>query len=157
METFSALQTLCAGNSPVTVEFPTPRPVTLSSDVFSDLRLNKRLSKQSWRWWFETPLCSLWRHRYDFPVYHIFSFLTLGQAYNFNKLSHNEVNSLGEPYDFESIMHYARNTFSRGTYIDTIVPRRDRYTHTIPEIGQRVKLSPGDISQANKLYRCPGK
>ena len=26
------------------------------------LRLNKRLSKQSWGWWFETPSCSLWRH-----------------------------------------------------------------------------------------------
>ena len=25
--------------------------------------LNKRLSKQSWGWWFETPLCPLWRHR----------------------------------------------------------------------------------------------
>ena len=24
--------------------------------------LNKRLSKQSWGWWFETLLCSLWRH-----------------------------------------------------------------------------------------------
>ena len=27
-----------------------------------DLRPNKRLSKQSWGWWFETPSCSLWRH-----------------------------------------------------------------------------------------------
>ena len=26
-------------------------------------RLNKRLSKQSWGWWFETPSRSLWRHR----------------------------------------------------------------------------------------------
>ena len=26
------------------------------------LRLKKRLSKQSWGWWFETPSCSLWRH-----------------------------------------------------------------------------------------------
>ena len=31
-------------------------------DVFFDLRMNKRLSKQSWGWWFETPSCSLWRH-----------------------------------------------------------------------------------------------
>ena len=29
----------------------------------SDLRLNKRLSKQSWGWWFETPSCPLWRQR----------------------------------------------------------------------------------------------
>ena len=63
METFSALLTLCAGNSPVTGEFPSKRPVTRSFDVFSHLRLNKRLSKQSGGWWFETPLRSLWRHR----------------------------------------------------------------------------------------------
>ena len=43
-------------------EFPTQKPVTRSFDVFFDLRLNKRLSKQLWGWWFETPLCSLWRH-----------------------------------------------------------------------------------------------
>ena len=40
-------------------EFPTQRPVTRSFDVF--LRLNKRLSKQPWGWWFETPSWSLWR------------------------------------------------------------------------------------------------
>ena len=44
-------------------EFPSQRPVTRSFDVFFDLRLNKRLSKQSWGWWFETPSLSLWRHR----------------------------------------------------------------------------------------------
>lgn len=36
-----------------------------------------------------------------------------GQEYNFLKMEPGEVNSLGEPYDFDSIMHYARNTFSR--------------------------------------------
>ena len=41
-------------------EFPTQRPVTRSFDVFFDLRLNKRLSKQPWGWWFETPSWSLW-------------------------------------------------------------------------------------------------
>ena len=84
------------------------------------------------------------------------SVFSVGQEYNFNKLSASEVNSLDEPYDFESIMHYARNTFSRGTYVDTILPRRHPATHVRPEIGQRVQLSPGDISQANKLYKCPG-
>ena len=42
-------------------EFPTQRPVTRSFDVFFDLRLNKRLSKQPWGWWFETPSWSFWR------------------------------------------------------------------------------------------------
>ena len=53
---------ICAGNSPVSGEFPTQRPVTQSFDVFFDLRPNKRLSKQTWGWWFETLSCSLWRH-----------------------------------------------------------------------------------------------
>ena len=43
-------------------EFPTQRPVTRSFDVFFDLRLNKRLSKHSWGWWFETLSWSLWRY-----------------------------------------------------------------------------------------------
>ena len=54
METFSALLALCAG-----------RPVTRSFDVFFDLRLNKRSSKQSWGWWFQTPSRSSWRHCND--------------------------------------------------------------------------------------------
>ena len=62
METFSALLTLCAGNSPVPGEFPAQRPVTRSFDVFFDLRPNKRLSKQLWGWWCETLSYSLWRH-----------------------------------------------------------------------------------------------
>ena len=62
MEIFSALLALCAGNSPVTGELPAQRPVARSFDVFSDLCLNKRLSKQSWGWWFETLSHPLWRH-----------------------------------------------------------------------------------------------
>lgn len=64
------------------------------------------------------------------------------------------MNSLGLTYDYDSIMHYARNTFSKGTYLDTIlpidVPGRKR-----PEIGQRVRLSEGDIAQTKLLYKCP--
>ena len=61
METFSALLVICAGNSHVTGEFPAQRPVTRSFDVFFDPRLNKRLNKYSWGWWFETPSRPLWR------------------------------------------------------------------------------------------------
>ena len=46
MEHFSALLAICAR-------------------YLFDLRLNKRLSKQSWGWWFETISCPLWRHCND--------------------------------------------------------------------------------------------
>ena len=64
METFSALLDICAGNSPVTGEFPTQRPVTWSFEFFY-LRLTKRLSKQWWSRWFEMPSRPLWRHCND--------------------------------------------------------------------------------------------
>ena len=67
METFSVLLALCAGNSPVTGEFPSERPVTQSFDIFFDLCLNKQLSKQSWGWWFEMPSHPLWCHCNDVP------------------------------------------------------------------------------------------
>ena len=62
MKTFSASLTLCEGNPPVTGGFLTQRPVTWSFDIFFDLRLNKRLCKQSRRWWFATSSRPLWRH-----------------------------------------------------------------------------------------------
>ena len=58
----SALLALCVGNSPFTGEFPSQRSVTRSFDVFFDLLLKKRLSKQSRRRWLKKPLCPLWRH-----------------------------------------------------------------------------------------------
>ena len=44
------------------VHSPSQMPVTRSFDVLFDPRLNKRLSKPLWGWWFEMPSCSLWRH-----------------------------------------------------------------------------------------------
>ena len=73
METFSALLAICAGNSPVTGEFPKQRPVMRSFGVFFDLRLNKRLSKQQRRRWFETPSRSLWRHCNEYGWLHTLS------------------------------------------------------------------------------------
>ena len=51
------------GNPLATGGFPSQRLMTRSFDVFCDLRLNKRLRKQSRRRWFKTRSCSLWRHR----------------------------------------------------------------------------------------------
>ena len=42
--------------------WPFVRPVTRSFDIFFHLCPNKRMSKQSWGWWFETLSHSLWRH-----------------------------------------------------------------------------------------------
>ena len=61
METFSALLALCAGNSPVTGEFPLQRPVTRIFGAFFDLRLNKRLGKQS-------DAGTLRRHRANYNI-----------------------------------------------------------------------------------------
>ena len=58
METFCSLTAIRTGNSPVSGEFPTQRPVTWSFDAFFDLRLYK----QSWGWWFQTLSRPLWRH-----------------------------------------------------------------------------------------------
>ena len=62
MQPFSALLAIRAGNSPVNGEFPAQRPVSRSFGVIFDLRLKEWLSKQSWGWWFETPVRPLWRH-----------------------------------------------------------------------------------------------
>ncbi|CAB3400845.1 unnamed protein product [Caenorhabditis bovis] len=75
-----------------------------------------------------------------------------GQDYNFEKSKPEEVDSLGEPYDFSSIMHYARDTFSRGAFHDTILPKPSSGFRS--EIGQRIQLSEGDIRQTKKLYKC---
>ena len=63
METFSALLTLCVGNSPVTDEFHAQSQWRGALIFFFNLRLNKRLNKPSWGWLFETPSRLLWRHR----------------------------------------------------------------------------------------------
>ena len=50
------------GNPPVTGGFPSQRDSNAGFDVFFNVCLNKRLNKQTRRWWFETPSRSLWRH-----------------------------------------------------------------------------------------------
>lgn len=70
-------------------------------------------------------------------------------VHNFIKKNVTEINSLGEKYDYDSIMHYSSRSFSIDSNKKTIIP-----TKRFKMIGQRVKLSTGDINQANKLYDC---
>ncbi|BHF77942.1 Bone morphoproteintic protein 1 [Sparganum proliferum] len=60
------------------------------------------------------------------------------------------IDSLGEPYDYESIMHYDGSSHAKPGRNETMRPKKCCH-----QIGQWVKLSPGDIRQANKLYKCP--
>ena len=68
-------------------EFPAQRPVTQIFDVFFELCLNKRLSEQSWGWWFETPSRSLWRH---FNAYICYISMRFGKS----KMSSHAVSDL---------------------------------------------------------------
>ena len=62
METYFTLLDPCEGNWPPTGGIPAQRPVTMSFDVFFDLRLNRELIKQCKHKWFETPSRSSRRH-----------------------------------------------------------------------------------------------
>ena len=90
METFSALLDICAGNSPVSGE----RPVTQSFDISFDLLLNKRLSKQSWGWWFETLSCPLLRQRHGSTGCSAPSWSSL--PYNQHGVSHSKLICLNQ-------------------------------------------------------------
>ena len=54
LETFWRYWSLVRETHRSPVDSPSQRPVTRSFDVFFDLRLTKRLNKQSWRRWFLT-------------------------------------------------------------------------------------------------------
>ena len=63
MESFSMLLAFCVGNSPVTGEFPSQRPVTWGFDVFFDLRL-----KNSWVNNHEAGVLRHYHAQYDVTV-----------------------------------------------------------------------------------------
>ena len=70
---------LCGGESSSHRWIPLTK--AQSFDVFSDLRLHIRLSKQSRRWWIETPSRSLWRHCNEWTFFAVWLYwitITLG-------------------------------------------------------------------------------
>ena len=77
MESFSALLALCEENPPVTGGLSSQRPVTGTFDDFFDSHLNKKLSKQSTRRWFDTQLRSSCRHCNVWEQHHLWMLSTL--------------------------------------------------------------------------------
>lgn len=67
---------------------------------------------------------------------------------NFKKYSRFEISQQGIPYDYMSIMHYSRTAFSKNG-LSTIVP-----LDPFAQIGQRIRLSEGDIARVNAMYKC---
>ena len=108
---------LCVGNSLVIDEFPTQRPVTRSFDVFFDLRLNKRLSKQSWGCWFEMLSCPLWRHHNAKLMFHP-AMMVSGKSVSCNQsLPVHEISKQRSPVTFNTLRprqngrHFTDNIF----------------------------------------------
>ena len=86
-------------------EFPAQRPVTRSCDVFFDLRPTKRLNKQPWGWWFETPSWSLWRQCNDTASHMLAVDMWLMWAWALSLLWHDAVTRIlanGSAAFFES-------------------------------------------------------
>ena len=70
MEAFSALLALCAGNSPVTGEFPSQKGQLCGLRCFFDVGPHKLLNRQSNDRWFETT----WRSCDVIVMYYLFPF-----------------------------------------------------------------------------------
>ena len=69
MEAVSALLAFCEGIHRPPHKGPVVTTGNAGFVVFFDVSLNQRLNKQLTRRWFETPWCSLWRHRNDFQCF----------------------------------------------------------------------------------------
>ena len=92
----------------------------------------------------------------------------VGFANNFNTYPSTVINNYNTPYDMDSIMRkfinlnkffykksvfpdYLRNAFSKYSSINTIEPLDKAY---LTRIGQRVRLSPGDIARIKNMLVC---
>ena len=107
-------------------------PLTKASDaelyVFFDLCLNKRLRKQSWGWWLETPSRSLWRHcngmktfsillalcegNHRWPVYSLHKGPNMRSFDVFSVINLNKM--LNNPYSYGGLKQHFYNRYPFG-------------------------------------------
>jgi len=87
----------------------------------------------------------------DDHVQIMWNHIVSGAENNFNKGTYVDV--LGTEYDFNSIMHYPHNGFSV-EYNSKSTIRPLTALNKWETMGQRVRLSPHDITEIRKLYQC---
>ncbi|XP_027143027.1 meprin A subunit beta-like [Larimichthys crocea] len=73
-----------------------------------------------------------------------------GVKNNFRKVSSEFSTTNGVPYDYWSVMHYGKNAFSNGNG-STIITKDPKFQDVI---GQRKEMSPSDVLELNRLYKC---
>merc|ERR1712055_709481 len=71
--------------------------------------------------------------------------------HNFEEQPKLEADFFGLPYDCDSVMHYGGKYFAHNPNIRTIVTKNWRKQH---RIGQRKRLSEGDVRLIRKMYQC---
>lgn len=73
-----------------------------------------------------------------------------GMEHNFLRYDSNAVGLFSTTYDIDSIMHYSRAAFSRNgrDTITTLNPNNQN------RIGQRLRMSQGDITRIRNMYNC---
>ena len=162
METFSALLAICAGNSPGNSQ----RPVTRSFDVFFGLLLNKRLSEQSWGWWFETLWHPLWRLRNATTSIRVSlwkdgihcMFCYVGLAMSFDRNTPSSEHHLGSPgVKYSKIYQITRNATKRksSVYLIWYIAHKQRiccWNYTF-SVSQTISTSHNSISCHIFLFR----
>ena len=73
-----------------------------------------------------------------------------GFEHNFLRYESNFVSMFSTHYDYDSIMHYGRRAFSRNGR-DTVTTINPSFAN---RIGQRSRLSAGDIARIRNMYNC---
>ena len=128
--------------------FHSQRPVTRRFCASFDLRLNKRLSQQYRRWWFETPSRSLWRrfNAYCIPddssgamiLYFRDSNDSTGRKFSWPFTGHNQT-PLGQKFSINAIfaLWFSLILFEKSD-IAPYLPTSCQYQVKITEFGTKV-------------------
>ncbi|XP_053288046.1 meprin A subunit beta [Pleuronectes platessa] len=90
------------------------------------------------------------RYDRDDHVKILFENVEKGFENNFEKVNKTDSTVSGLPYDYNSVMHYGSEAFSNGNG-STIVTKDPKFQDVI---GQRQQLSPIDVKELNRRYKC---